>query len=680
MSFIPSLLSKTDSGNSYTNASFTSGTTYNGTATNTDGYTSVTVNVYFSNVSSSTVTGFLYLNFSTTSGGTFEQSKGYECFGSFPNSFVFDITHKYYKVTYTNNSGTTMADLAIQSILKVNSGTTTIVGSRNGGGKSIASTTSILGQLEVSVTNPITSFGEVSMAENSTVFQGDYIYGINSEIYKKIINGTTVGTAGTVASSNNFAKCSTTANASCLGYLQTNACLRYRSGQGSMLRFSALWEEAGAVGNDRYAGGGNFKSGIYFGYKGANFGVSRFAGGTLAIQSLGVTGTSSANNITITLYDGSTARVFTISSISASLTAETVAGIIGSFDYTTLYPGWIASSNGSKVTFVCMLAQPNNTVTGTQTGGVTLAGTSDVPGVVPNGTTDEEFVAQSSWNIDTMDGSGNSKNPSGVLLDVTKGNVYQINLQYLGVGSTLFSIENPRTGVFQPVHKVLFANKNSVVNLKNPNLFFQMFSRNTSNTTALSVSGASNYGCIQGKITNLGVQRNFMYSLTNTISATNKFAFALRPAVIYASGVNIYSTVTICPISLIICGPVIPTGGNGTIYTPIQVEVRLDPTYTYGTTPGTIWFENASNTNVLIASSQVTGPVTTASNSTAASGGVQIFSVILSYQQVINIDLTQYNLQLGVFDTLAVNLTFPVGSTAPVTSSYSVSMNWIENS
>ncbi len=42
----------------------------------------------------------------------------------------------------------------------------------------------------------------------------------------------------------------------------------------------------------------------------------------------------------------------------------------------------------------------------------------------------DSVVNQSSWNNDTMDGTG----PSGVNLDITKGNIYEIHLAWLGVG------------------------------------------------------------------------------------------------------------------------------------------------------------------------------------------------------------------------------------------------------
>lgn len=53
------------------------------------------------------------------------------------------------------------------------------------------------------------------------------------------------------------------------------------------------------------------------------------------------------------------------------------------------------------------------------------------------------FVAQSAWNRDTMDGSGNSSNPSALPLDPTKGQIYEIQYQWLGTGIIKFFVEAP---------------------------------------------------------------------------------------------------------------------------------------------------------------------------------------------------------------------------------------------
>ena len=54
--------------------------------------------------------------------------------------------------------------------------------------------------------------------------------------------------------------------------------------------------------------------------------------------------------------------------------------------------------------------------------------------------TTQMIVNQSDWNVDTLDGSGNAKNPSGMNLDVTKINLYWIDYQFLGGGRTRWGV------------------------------------------------------------------------------------------------------------------------------------------------------------------------------------------------------------------------------------------------
>ena len=56
-----------------------------------------------------------------------------------------------------------------------------------------------------------------------------------------------------------------------------------------------------------------------------------------------------------------------------------------------------------------------------------------------NATTDM-IVNQSDWNIDTLDGTGGGRNPSGMGLDPTKINLYWIDYQFLGGGRTRWGV------------------------------------------------------------------------------------------------------------------------------------------------------------------------------------------------------------------------------------------------
>ena len=144
----------------------------------------------------------------------------------------------------------------------------------------------------------------------------------------------------------------------------------------------------------------------------------------------------------------------------------------------------------------------------------------------------DTWVPQASWNGDKMDGTGGSSNPTGQNLDVTKGNVYQINFQWLGFGLIEFSIEDAATGRFVPVHQIKYANSNTVPSLLNPSFPILWKVENTTNTTNITLKGASCVGEVEGKIVYLGptnaignTKTNVTTTLTNIITIRNKSTY-----------------------------------------------------------------------------------------------------------------------------------------------------------
>jgi len=105
--------------------------------------------------------------------------------------------------------------------------------------------------------------------------------------------------------------------------------------------------------------------------------------------------------------------------------------------------------------------------------------------------TSTTFVAQSSWNVDTLDGNDGDDNPSNMLLDPTKGNVFEISYQWLGFGEIKYYVENPVTGEFTVVHRVQYANTYTEPSMFNPSFPLAAESNNTTNTTNISVSTSS---------------------------------------------------------------------------------------------------------------------------------------------------------------------------------------------
>lgn len=77
-------------------------------------------------------------------------------------------------------------------------------------------------------------------------------------------------------------------------------------------------------------------------------------------------------------------------------------------------------------------------------------------------------VYQTSWNLDVMDGTGSISNPSGVLLDTTKTQIFVIDLQWLSVGRVRVGFEIGGEIIY--VHEFLNANVLTVPYMKTANL------------------------------------------------------------------------------------------------------------------------------------------------------------------------------------------------------------------
>ena len=153
-------------------------------------------------------------------------------------------------------------------------------------------------------------------------------------------------------------------------------------------------------------------------------------------------------------------------------------------------------------------------------------------GVMTRNNSVDTWVPQASWNGDKMDGTGGGSNPTGQNLDPTKGNVYQINFQWLGFGLIEFSIEDANTGRFVPVHQVRYANANTVPSLLNPSFPILWSVENTTNNTNITLKGASCVGEIEGKIEYLGPtnaignsKTGVTTTLTNIITIRNKSTY-----------------------------------------------------------------------------------------------------------------------------------------------------------
>jgi len=125
------------------------------------------------------------------------------------------------------------------------------------------------------------------------------------------------------------------------------------------------------------------------------------------------------------------------------------------------------------------------------------------------------WIPQTNWNVDCMDGTFNQtysagvigatgQNKSGVLLDPTKGNVYQIKYQYLGFGVIKFYVETPMNTGFICVHTINYPNTYNQPNLTNPSMPLYFQAMTVSGSTSVTLKTASGALFLEGKPEFLG--------------------------------------------------------------------------------------------------------------------------------------------------------------------------------
>lgn len=469
-----------------------------------------------------------------------------------------------------------------------------------GSGAITAVPVTTVGHLEVAVHEPRLPFGEVSVESLTPVFQTDAVYGVNSSE----VSTSTDGTGGSATAANNLFVVSTGGTtAGYFGALQSRKRLRYRPGQGVVTRYTAVFE-TGIASVVQVAGVGSAESGFFFGYNGTSFGILHNTGGVREIQTLTVgTGASGAETATVTLNG----VPFNVAVTSGSATFNAYEISKGTFT------GWTAEQRGATVVFLAnAVGNKASTFTLATSGGGTLAGTfvETLAGVAAT----DNWIPQTSWNGDVLDGTGSASNPSGALLDPTKGNVYQIGIQYLGFGAVSFAIEITPPGNnpdFATVHTIRFPNTQTSTSITQPSFPFTMSAANvnTGVTAAKTVRTASFAGFVAGKKSLTGPRMSYFIpgGVTSSTSAYVPL-FTIRNSLVYATRAN-QSVVNLLSAS----GSGKSVNGVTGFYLIRNATLTGTPSFTsFATTSSTYWDTAAtactfSTNNQVIWSASITG-------------------------------------------------------------------------
>lgn len=487
----------------------------------------------------------------------------------------------------------------------------------------------------VKITSPLTSFNEVEVASLSPSGQADFVYGITSEAFQ-----TASFSGGSVTGSNQFAIVSSGTSITGSGDVSLRRNLKYRPGQGSLARLTALFDTP-AQGNVQLAGVGNSESGYFFGYSGTQFGIIHQEISDREIRVLTVSAGAGTETVTVTLNNVSVAVP-----VTGGADINTTSYQISKYNYANVGAGWFTDVIDGKVYFIG--SRPGaRSGTYSATGTATFAGT--FAGLVSGSAGTSSFIPQESWNIDPLCGGCNSE----FVLDPQKGNVYQIGYQYLGFGNAFFGVESPETGRIVPVHIIKLANNRTTPVLKNPQMATRIVSANVGGTTNVSVKCASMAAFTQGNVRNLDPRFARSFSFTNYNNSTYRGLVIFRVNRIFR-GISCFGEMDILRLS----------ASNESTAKTLSVALFRNPTILNGTAVN--FLQNDVNTSFVSYSNLSLS----ADNFTATVPASISFQV--GANNATSLDILTNDLVFGQGDTILI----AIKTSGQVTGELSI--NWYE--
>lgn len=244
----------------------------------------------------------------------------------------------------------------------------------------------------------------------------------------------------------------------------------------------------------------------------------------------------------------------------------------------------------------------------------------------------DTWIPQTAWNLDRADGTQILP-----VLNQTKGNIYQIEFQYLGFGSIIFSVEDPETGMFEKVHIIKYANTNTNTSLSNPSLPFSMYVDNDTTTSDIIINCGSCALFSEGTIHPTSpIDNAFEGNITASASETQ--FFSLRSKATYGA----HSNHVECFLKFLTAS--MSSSGNRNV----SIKILLNPTLT---TPS--WADVDTNSSCL--------EIDTAGTLTAGTG-IHLFTLVIANNSNSQVDLSSLDLFFIAGDIITISAETSSGS------------------
>ena len=464
---------------------------------------------------------------------------------------------------------------------------------------------------------PMTAFGELSVAQPTSITQITATYGL-LDATRPIL-----GPGSTATTEDNLFVAQSGTHPFGVVSLHSTRQLSYKAGQGGLVRITGLFDNSSA-GNRCLAGLLTAENRMGFGYNNNEFGILLAHDGVAESQTLTITTPAAGiESATITVNNNEFTVPITAGTVEHN--AYEIAVYLEAND-----PLHDFESVMDRVVCTGVLDGPEGAYNFSSATAV-AAWNQDVAGIFIT----DEWTSREQWNRNTCD-----------WLDVKKGNVYQIQFQYLGFGAIRFFIENPESGCFMLVHVIEYANKHLTPSVSNPSFRIGWASQNLGVGENVTVRGGSAAAFVEGDPTQSDDTRGFDVDAAN-IGTTETTILAIRNPYTFAARINRVE-ISILLMSL----------GTDTTRRA-KFTVRKNPTIT-----GDFIFSEIDPAS----------PVQIATDNNSVTGGKAMFSFVMTKEGIPPIDLTG-KLLLLPRDILVISSQVSGGSA----SEMAVSMNWRED-
>lgn len=223
----------------------------------------------------------------------------------------------------------------------------------------------------------------------------------------------------------------------------------------------------------------------------------------------------------------------------------------------------------------------------------------------------DTLIAQTNWNVDTLDGNG----PSGITLDFDKVQILVIDFEWLGVGRVRvgFNVD----GVTYVAHEFLHANNETGVYMSTPNLPIRYEIQNGGTGVASTMETICASVISEGGVEPLGMTRSANLGVSSVNANSTSVYYALLGGRLKSANLD----GIVRPVNI----DVTATNANAFIW-----ELRINPTVA-----GTFTYNDVTNSVVQVALGDTAGNPST----NTVTGGTVIASGICQSQESSSINI-----------------------------------------